>query len=149
MLSMPPRASARVRPWKAFLDLSVDFVYPLFRAFGLLPVRLGLGLKIRDPLLRRAELIGKPLGCVDRMPAVLLRHVGGFVDLLVGAVPHRGGARDGNVIRGRSHSIFLYHPDPHRPRELRGTIEHARPKHIAPRAGMWIFFGLVIGASQG
>jgi hypothetical protein len=132
----------------------------LFRAFGLLPVRLGLGLKIRDALFRRAELMGKPLGCVNRMSAILLGYVGSFVekmeDRLTGLIELRvgvrrdlAGARDGKDIRARSHTIFLYHPDPLRPRELLGTIEHARRKHIAAWAGMWIFFGLVISASQG
>jgi hypothetical protein len=100
----------------------------LFRTFGLLPVGFGLGLKIRDALLRRPELMGKPLGCVDRMSAVLLGYVGSFIekleDRLTGLIELRvaarrdlAPAREGNDIRARSRTIFPYHPDPLRPRD--------------------------------
>jgi hypothetical protein len=79
---MPPRASARVLPWKAILDLSVDFVQPLLCAFGLLPVCFGLGLEIGNALLSCSELVRKLRRSVDRMSAILLGDIGGSVEKL-------------------------------------------------------------------
>ena len=44
---------------KPLLDISVDFMEPLFGALGPLLVSLGVGFQLRDPVLRPHEADGK------------------------------------------------------------------------------------------
>jgi hypothetical protein len=78
--SSPP--IAQILAQKTILDLIVDFVQPLLCAFGLLPVRFGLGLEIGNALFGCSELVRKLLRSVDCMSAILLGYIGGSVEKL-------------------------------------------------------------------
>ena len=67
---------------KSLLDISVDFMEPLFGALGSLLVTLGVGLQLRDPVFGRAKLVGKLLGHIERVLTICFGHSSGLVKQL-------------------------------------------------------------------
>ena len=74
---------------KSLLDISVDFMEPLFGALGPLLVALGVGLQLRNPIFGRAKLVGKPLGHIERLLAICFGHSGGLVKQPHNSLPSR------------------------------------------------------------
>src|SRR5271156_5758530 len=64
-------------PDKPFLDLRINLMKPLFRAFSSVLINPNFGLCY--PIFGRAELVGKLLSHVERILAICLSHAGGFV----------------------------------------------------------------------
>ena len=61
---------------KSLLDISVDFMEPLFGALGPLLVSLGVGFQLRDPIFGRAKLVGKLLSHIKRLLTICFGHSG-------------------------------------------------------------------------
>ncbi len=66
-------------PDKSLLDISIDFMEPLFGALGPLLVSLGVGFQLRDPVLGRTKLVGKLLSHIKRMLTICFGHSGRLV----------------------------------------------------------------------
>ena len=64
---------------KPLLDISVDFMEPLFGALGPLLVSLGVGFQLRDPVFGRTKLMGKLLSHINSVLTICLGHSSGLV----------------------------------------------------------------------
>jgi hypothetical protein len=63
-------------------DLSVNAIEPLLRTLGAVAVRLDIRLQLRNPIFGRAQLMRHPLCRLQRVSAIFLGYVSGFVEQL-------------------------------------------------------------------
>jgi hypothetical protein len=91
-----------------FLDVRMNSGQPLLCAFSLLSVRIDLGLKLGNPLFRRAKLMRQPLCRINRVSAVLFGDVGSLIEKLEDRL---AGLIELSIQLG-SHSVSLCHLSP-------------------------------------
>ena len=80
-------AALILQPEKSLLNLRIDFMEPLFGAFGSILIISDVSFQPRDPNFCRSKLIGKLLSQIEGMSTIFFDHAGGLVKQVQNGLP--------------------------------------------------------------